>query len=218
MNTPAERIAYAISKCGKKASVLAIESNLSAARISQLAQGDGSLKAENLFLFARATGFSAQWLAEGIGDKYDAGALEEGHVLIPQFTAKAGAGPGHTNHHIEDIGGLMFRRDWLTRMGLKEKNLKVIYSTGMSMFPTIADDDVLLIDEGQREPLNGRIYAIQRPDGDISIKRLVHTLTNGWIIRSDNEDKRAYPDESATDTSIGHLLIIGRAVWHAGAL
>jgi len=66
--------------------------------------------------------------------------------------------------------------------------------------------------------LNGRIYAIQRPDGDISIKRLVHTLTNGWIIRSDNEDRRAYPDESATDTSIGHLLIIGRAVWHAGAL
>ncbi|OPB08178.1 LexA family transcriptional regulator [Pseudomonas synxantha] len=218
MNTPTERITYAISKCGKKASVLAAESGLSAARISQLAQGDGSLKAENLFLFARATGFSAQWLAEGIGDMYEADALAESHVLIPQFTAKGSAGSGHTNHHVEIRGGLMFKRDWLTRMGLREKNLKVIYCAGMSMFPTITDEDVLLIDEAQREPLNGRIYAIQRPDGDISIKRFVHTLTNGWIIRSDNEDKRAYPDENATDTDIGHLLIIGRAVWHAGAL
>ncbi len=218
MNTPTERITYAISKCGKKASVLAAESGLSPARISQLAQGDGSLKAENLFLFARATGFSAQWLAEGTGDMHASGGLEESHVMIPQFTAKGAAGAGHTNHHVEIRGGLMFKRDWLARMGLKEQNLKVIYSTGMSMFPTIADEDVLLIDEGQREPLNGRIYAIQRPDGDISIKRLVQTLTNGWIIRSDNEDKRAYPDETATDTDIGHLLIIGRAVWHAGAL
>lgn len=218
MKTPNERIAYAIENSPKKGRVLARACGLSDSRITQLTQGTGSLKAENLFLFARATGFSARWLAEGVGDMHEGENLEDGHVLIPQFTAKGSAGPGHTNDHVEVRGGLMFKRDWLARMGLKEQNLKVIYSTGMSMFPTIADEDVLLIDEGQRAPLNGRIYAIQRPDGDISIKRLVQTLTNGWIIRSDNEDKRTYPDESATDSELGHLLVIGRVVWHAGAL
>lgn len=103
-------------------------------------------------------------------------------------------------------------------MGLKEKNLRVIYTHGQSMEPTLADGDVLLVDESQTDPLNSRIYAILRPDGELIIKRLVRTMTNGWVIRSDNQDKRNYPDEIASDTEIGHLQIEGRIVWHGGAL
>ena len=112
----------------------------------------------------------------------------------------------------------MFKREWLIKMGLKEENLKAFYNTGLSMYPTLAEEDILLLDESQRHPLNGKIYAIRRQNGEISIKRLVHTMTNGWIIRSDNSDKRHYPDELASEHEIEGLEIIGRIVWHGGIL
>ncbi|KAA8552354.1 XRE family transcriptional regulator [Pseudomonas marginalis] len=140
------------------------------------------------------------------------------YALIPQYTAHGSAGSGHLNDHIEVKGGLVFRRDWLQRMALKERNLHVIYAKGHSMEPTICDEDVVLIDDVQITPRDRRIYAMLKPDGELIIKRLVQSLTGGWIIRSDNEDKRQYPDQPATDSEIGHLRIIGRIVWHGGAL
>lgn len=197
--------------------MLARECGLSAARISQLAQGSGGLKAENLFQFARATGFSPHWLAEGVEPRLE-GQEASQYASIPQYTAKGAAGRGHANDHVEVRGGLMFKREWLIKMGLKEENLKAFYNTGLSMYPTLAEEDILLLDESQRHPLNGKIYAIRRQNGEISIKRLVHTMTNGWIIRSDNSDKRHYPDELASEHEIEGLEIIGRIVWHGGIL
>lgn len=217
MNT-SERLAFALLNCRRQPRDLAKEIGISIARISQLKSGNGGIKAEHLYPFARATGFSPRWLAEGVGEPRTADSPENDYAMISQFTAKGAAGNGHLNDHVEVKGGLVFKRDWLIRTGLKEKNLSVIYAQGHSMEPTLADGDVLLLDESQTEPLNSRIYAILRPDGELIIKRLVQTMTSGWIIRSDNQDKRNYPDEIATDTEIGHLKIAGRIVWHAGAL
>lgn len=213
-----ERIAIAIVSSGKQPRDLAKEIGISVARISQLKSESGGIKAEHLFAFARATGFSPRWIAEGVGDPKIVGPEENDYAVISQYTAKGAAGNGYLNDHVEVKGGLVFKRDWLARMGLKEKFLKVIYTEGSSMSPTLADGDVLLLDESQTEATNRRIYAMLRPDGELIIKRLVRTMTNGWIIRSDNEDKRLYPDEVASDTEIGHLKIEGRIVWHGGAL
>lgn len=217
MNT-SERIAFALTNSGKLPRDLAREIGISTARISQLKSESGGIKAEHLFAFARATGFAAQWLAEGVGPQREDLSKEREYAVIPQYTAKGSAGSGHLNENVEIKGGLFFKKDWLARMGLKEKNLKAIYAIGNSMDPTLADGDALLLDESQTEPQSGRIYALLRPDGELIIKRLVRTLTNGWIIRSDNTDKRHYPDEIATDSEVGHLSIVGRIVWHGGAL
>lgn len=152
------------------------------------------------------------------GDSEHAAPKTDDYALIGQYSAKGSAGPGFLNEHVEVRGGLVFKRDWLARMNLKEQHLKVIYAQGSSMEPTISDGDVLLLDESQAQPLNRKVFAIQRPDGDLIIKRLIQTITNGWVIRSDNEDKRQYPDEIASDNEIGHLSILGRIVWHGGAL
>ena len=212
-----QRIAHAIRHSIKKPKELAAMTGLSAARISQLGNGDGSIKAEHLYQLAQGTGFSPEWIATGHGPKR----LSEqpgDFAIIPQYTARGSAGNGHMNDHVEVKGGLVFKKDWLQRMALKEEHLSVIYCQGNSMEPTLADADVLLIDESQCAPQSRKIYAIRRPDGEISIKRLIHTMTQGWIIRSDNPDKACYPDEPASDSSIGHLAIIGRVVWHGGAL
>lgn len=140
------------------------------------------------------------------------------YALIPLYSAAGAAGRGHFNDHVEVKGGLVFRREWLKRMSLKEQCLHVIYATGHSMEPVISDGDVVLIDESQREPRDQGIYVIRRPDGEFIIKRLIQTALGGWIIRSDNDDKRLYPDEMARKSDIGDLVIIGRVVWHAGEL
>lgn len=213
-----ERIAFALSTSGKQPRDLAKEIGISVARISQLKSGSGGIKAENLFSFARATKCSPRWLAEGIGNPTDTESQLQDFTTIPFYSAKGTTFSNHQNDSSSPPDGLVFKRDWLNHMQLQIQSLKVAYAQDSSMEPTLASGDVLLIDESQTEPSNRRIYAILRPDGELIIKRLVLTMTSGWIIRSDHEDKRQYPDETASDSTIGHLNILGRVVWHAGLL
>ncbi|MCE9664501.1 S24 family peptidase [Halomonas sp. M5N1S17] len=143
---------------------------------------------------------------------------DDDFIIIDQYTAAGSLGNGHMNDHIEVNGGLAFKRSWLHRMGANPDDLHVIYARGMSMEPTILDGDVVLMDESQTEPRNGKIYVIRRPDGELLIKRLVHSITGRWIIRSDNDDKRRYPDEELADDAMAQLTIVGRIIWHGGNL
>jgi len=152
------------------------------------------------------------------GAAYSSAPSADDYALVPQYTAKGAAGDGQMNDHVELKGGLVFKRAWLNRMGLRDRHLKVIYVDGHSMEPTISHSDVLLFDEGQKEPRDRKIYVIQKPDGQIIIKRLIQSITGGWVIRSDNEDKRSYPDQPISDADIEQVQIVGRAVWHAGVL
>ncbi|MNE82433.1 putative HTH-type transcriptional regulator [compost metagenome] len=113
---------------------------------------------------------------------------------------------------------MAFSRSWLRKLGLKAEYLAVLYGDGRSMEPTIAHDDVLLMDTSETALRNGKIYVIRRADGAIIIKRLIQNLTGTWIIRSDNENKREHPDEIATDSDVGNLEVLGRIVWHGGEL
>lgn len=140
------------------------------------------------------------------------------YAVIPQYTAIGHLGAGYDNDHVEVKGGLVFKRAWLRRMGLRAEHLSTFYAHGLSMYPTINDGDVLLMDSSKTEPVNGKVFALRRPDGEISVKRLIQTHTQGWIIRSDNADKARWPDEPATDSDIGNLVIEGRIVWHGGEL
>lgn len=139
-------------------------------------------------------------------------------IIINQYTAAGSTGSGHMNEHVEVNGGLAFKRDWLQRRGIKPENLHAIYAKGMSMEPTIADGDVVLMDQEQTEPKNGKIYVIRNPDGELLIKRLVQSFTGRWSIRSDNPDKRQFPDEEIPPDEVCELQIIGRIVWHGGSL
>lgn len=140
------------------------------------------------------------------------------YALIPQYSVQGAAGNGQINDHVEITGGLVFKRAWLARMHLREQNLHVIYVCGHSMEPTVSDADVVLIDQSQTTPRDGRIFVIRKPDGELIIKRLIQSITGGWLIRSDNDDKRTYPDQPISETDIDQLQIVGRVVWHGGAL
>ena len=138
------------------------------------------------------------------------------YALIPQYTARGDCGGGYLNGHVEVKGGLAFKRDWLARMKVKAENLYVIYADGDSMEPYIFDGDVVLFDRSDIEPRDRQVYAIRRPDGGISIKRIVQQLSGAWMIRSDNQLK--YQDEPVTEDVLHHMPILGRVIWRGGGI
>jgi phage repressor protein C with HTH and peptisase S24 domain len=219
-----DRIAKAIAASGKRKGEIAAACGVANSAVTQWISGESKgIKPENLYALAAATGFRAEWIAIGEGleradEPLPGSPSEKDYALIPQYTAKAAAGNGFHNDHIELKEGLVFKRDWLKRLSLKEENLCVIYAEGSSMEPTISDGDVLLIDRSSIQPRNGKVYAIQRPDGSHSIKRLVQSFTGDWLIRSDNTDKTLYPDEPISSDDLQQIEIIGRSVWGGGGM
>lgn len=139
---------------------------------------------------------------------------DDDYALIPQYSARAACGPAYHNGHVEVRGGLAFKRDWLTRMGLRPESLSVIAADGDSMAPTIHDGEVLLIDHSDIEPRDGKVFALARGD-ELVVKRLARDFGGGWIVRSDNADKARFGDFHVSD---GAVRIVGRVVWRGGGL
>ncbi len=144
--------------------------------------------------------------------------VAEKYAFVPQYSAKAAAGLGHENPHVESVATLAFKREWLRIKGVNPKNLIVIYADGESMWPTINDHDVLLIDKSRAEPADGHVFVMASADKGAIVKRLVQSPLGGWIIRSDNEDKDQYPDLLLSRSEINEHRIIGRVIWRGGDL
>ncbi len=140
------------------------------------------------------------------------------YVGVNQLSARAAAGKGADNSHVEIRGVLAFKSDWLRANRLNPKGLDVIYAEGDSMDPTINSGDVLLVDRSKVEPMDGHIFALQSESNGTLVKRLVKSEIDGWIIRSDNPDKKRYGDETLRDGEINEVRIIGRVVWRGGML
>ncbi|UJW20802.1 MULTISPECIES: LexA family transcriptional regulator [Pseudomonas] len=219
-----ERIARAIKDSGKSKSEIAKLCDVAPSAVTQWINGESkTLKAESVFALAKATGYRAEWLTFGIGPEREDGQVtgepdEKDYAVIPQYTAKGSSGNGYLNDHVEVLGGLAFKRDWLKRMSLNAEHLRVIYNQGDSNWPTLSDGEVLLVDISKRDPSNGNMYALYDPDSEIIIKRLIRDLTGGWLIRSDNQDKMRYPDMPISDQGMQDVEIIGRVVWRGGGI
>jgi transcriptional regulator with XRE-family HTH domain len=148
----------------------------------------------------------------------DTEAAEDKYAHIPQYSAKAAAGLGHENPHVESIATLAFKLDWLRTKGVKADNLVVIYAEGESMWPTINDHDVLLVDKSKIEPANGHVFVLSSTDKGAIVKRLIQSPLGGWIIRSDNEDKQEFGDLMLSRSDVNEHRIIGRVIWRGGDL
>jgi phage repressor protein C with HTH and peptisase S24 domain len=143
---------------------------------------------------------------------------DESFAFIPQYTAKAAAGFGHENPHVESVTTLAFKRKWLRAKGLNSKHLIAISADGDSMYPTINDHDVLLLDTSKTEPVDGQVFVLASADKGAIVKRLVQTPLGGWIIRSDNDDCDDYADVMLTRSEVNEHRIIGRVIWRGGDL
>lgn len=140
--------------------------------------------------------------------------LDEQCALIPQFTAKAAAGLGYENAYVESRSTLAVKRDWLRSRGANPKNLISIYADGDSMWPTINDGDVLLVDRSRMEPVDKQVFVLAGAEGAI-VKRLIQGPMGIWIIRSDNDDNE---DRLPLRNDTNEHRIIGQVIWRGGDL
>ncbi|MFH7344218.1 LexA family transcriptional regulator [Pseudomonas syringae pv. tagetis] len=144
--------------------------------------------------------------------------LDSSYSFIPQYTAMAAAGAGHDNPHVEIRSTLAFKKEWLATKGLQPRNLRVIYADGESMWPTINNQDVLLVDSSQVEPVENGVFVIESGIDGTVVKRLVRAPLQQWILRSDNTDKAAYPDRFYLRSESNEHQIVGRVIWRGGDL
>lgn len=111
---------------------------------------------------------------------------------------------------------LSFRRDYLRKLGISEKNAVIVDSDGRSNEPTIADGAVLLVNKTPQQIQNGKMYAF-RYDGQLIVKRL-HRIDDGTVLAiPDNPDREAFPEQRYQDDGQDFELI-GRVLWMAAEL
>lgn len=173
-------------------------------------------------------GFNANWLLTGEGPMRlgepepatkaslyaNAADLEHEYVLVPRYDVTVSAGGGALAESEQVVDHLAFKARWIHAMRLNPANLLLVNTMGDSMYPTIKEGDLLLVDKGQRDVRIDAIY-ILRNDGALVAKRL-QRLDDGSIrIKSDN---KAYDPQVVPPERVPMLNIIGRVVWGGGRM
>lgn len=201
---------------------LAVFCGVSEGLVTQWFNGTTNLGPKPLKAFAKKTRYNLDWLCDGRGGKYRDASEDpvtpddDKFTLIPQLDMAASCGCGKYHEHVVVKGGLAFKRSSLRDIGVSENTARVIYADGSSMEPSIEHGRVVLINTTERLPIDGKIFLICDPDGNHYLKRLVREFHENsgemrWFMRSDNSDKRQYPDKLLPDDD--RTYIVGRAVW-----
>lgn len=219
-----DRIKRARKHAGLTQGQLADAVGVRQASISDLETGKSQSSSYSASI-AKACGVDALWLENGIGEMIASDSVGYGgsgnppsksdYALVPLYSAIGECGDGYHNDHVEVNGGLAFKLNWLTKMGIKVDSAAVMYASGSSMEPYIFDGDAVLFDTSDTEPRHHQVYVIRRPDFSLSIKRLVQQLSGDWVVKSDNPD---YEDERVTAETIHQLPFVGRVRWRGGSM
>ena len=130
-------------------------------------------------------------------------------MMMPMVEARLSAGTGsfETGEIVERR--YAFRMDFLMRKG-QPASMVLMRVSGDSMEPEVHHNDVVLIDQSQRVPRPGLLYAVGVEDA-VYLK-VVNTLPGKLVMTSFNQ---AYPPievDARGDLEDG-IRIIGKAVW-----
>lgn len=174
--------------------------------------GANASAAMALARIARACGKSTDWLLGAIEQAGSGISIPDMAEIIevPILDVAAGAGWSVDNGHPEVTGHLPFPRQVLRRLGIKPEKVRGLHSKGDSMWPTIGDAQLVLIDTGVVELQDGRIYAVTVPDG-LRLKRIQRQFDGGIVLISDNKD--LYEPERIPAHEAPRIQVVGRAFW-----
>lgn len=129
------------------------------------------------------------------------------NVSVPHLSLSYSMGGGVLVEEPVVLGHFSVPREWVRgRIAGRIEDVAFIMGEGDSMFPTIKDGDMLMIDRAQRAVRQqDQIWAIAMHDVGM-VKRLRRTR-DGYEIHSDNP---SIPPDRAHD---GEMTIVGRVIW-----
>lgn len=176
-------------------------------------------EAGNLVRAAVALGVTPNYLESG--EETGRGLMvSEPKYLYPRMYENivAGQGRGRVNedYHLE-VDGTIAIPSWLVAArGWNMKRLAVVKTKGRSMYPTLGEDEAVVVNLDDVKVVHDKIYAIQDPDEGLQVKRLLKQLDGRILVRSDNQDKATYPDDFITPES--RTRVVARVCYRAGEL
>lgn len=223
MSTLADRLKTALARTGRTQSELSKGTGISHASVSFWVSGrTKTLSAKNATAVASFLGVNVKWLVEGVGPMLADGtpsSFDADLVAVPFFRIRFAAGDSTgepTYEEVHDQEAAYYPRSTLIKHHLTEATCKSFIVRGISMEPSLCDGDVILVDcSYQPRILDGRVYAFCY-QGELRVKRLYKRITGEILIRSDNQDRSAYPDEILTAADLDRFKLIGRVVERSG--
>lgn len=136
-----------------------------------------------------------------------------GKRLVAVYDVSASAGGGAIAD-AEDLAAysLAFPPNYLKKLTRSNaQNLSIISVKGDSMFPTLLDDDLVMLDVSKRD-LNYDGLFVLRYGENLLVKRIARSARREHIkIISDNRD--LYPPE---DVHVGEVEVVGKVIWKGG--
>ena len=182
MNT-GERLKEARQKIGLTQKQFGENINTSQAKIKDIETNAHKLKVEIADKIAHKYAINPWWLLTGQGSMYQKDTIEEDTITIKKYDVLVSAGYG-TSGQNEEANDIQVPISFLHSFGITEtKNLEIIKAYGNSMYPTIEDDDDLIIQRGSKL-IDDYIY-IFRYEDELFVKRLAKS-SDGIIAISDN--------------------------------
>ena len=143
---------------------------------------------------------------------FDPGASPD-YAFVRQVEVRASAGGGSLINGGAEYDKLAFKKAWLaSKTTSSVDQLSVMAVWGDSMLPTLADGDVVLVDEGGsgRELVEGRVYVLRVGD-EVFVKRFRKAVGKVFFI-SDNREFD-YQNIEIGGGDADQCGIIGRVLW-----
>lgn len=141
-------------------------------------------------------------------------------AMVPLHDVELAAGSGFTNDSEEAGTHLLFRRDWMQKVGVGTKDARLVRVRGDSMEPMLFDSDVVLLDTSRTDVPAGRkrasgehsryLVAFER-NGEARVKWAERPADDTLVIFSENSV--AYRPEFYLRSEIDEMRIIGHVVW-----
>lgn len=206
----AERLGFATrDERVKTAVITAIGRN--PVTLKRYVEGVSKIPAEVVAVVAEHSNLSADWLLTGLVPNTSVAALNEDVVFVPRLEVRASAGRGRAVVPGDgEAEGFAFQRAWLRSLNIAPGNAEFVLAAGDSMEPTIKDGDMMLVDRGYGDVVNGKIYVLV-VNGLVVVKRINVLTFGGLMLISDNE---RYPTETIAAEAVNDLNIEARVAWY----
>ena len=130
-------------------------------------------------------------------------------LYVPESRIEFAAGSGRvaTYELVEDEEPATYRRSWFQKYGINPDRVRRFRVAGDSMEPMLYARDTILVNEDERNVVDGKLYAIRYGD-ELRVKYLSRRVDGTLLLRSVNP---AYPIEEVPPSLVDeHISIIGR--------
>lgn len=136
-------------------------------------------------------------------------------VLVPESRIAFSAGDGNIFYElVDDEEPFPYQRSFFQKNGINPDRVRRFRVSGDSMEPLLYAGDKILVNEDEREVIDGRLYALRYRD-QLRVKYLSKRIDDTLVLRSVNG---AYRDEEIpAELANEHITIIGRVRDRSGA-